>query len=436
MPEAEELTVCSGDSVLIDAGEFLSYLWNTGDTTRTIAAHVAGEYYVEVTDQFDNLISSYPLIITNGDVEILGVVSVDPPCHGVPSGEVEIVSDQSDLFVEWSDGFEGLTRQNLLAGEYHYVITNTAGCSDSGLVLLVEPDPLFAVMNPISATCHGAADGSVLVEVSGGTEPYIVEIEGDSFTGLSAGVYAIEITDGNECVLMDSVDVAEPLPLNLTISVTDAICYGENNGSVMINPSGGTPPYTINFAGTLSNLYAGEYPVEIEDAHGCLKDSSFVVGQPSLLNCQVVVSPQYENGPMGNAQVLIEGGTAPYSISCSEGTINGDSITDLLAGQYNVLVTDENNCACSANFTIDWMNSLDEYDPAQFIIFPNPSDHRLTIYGNAVMNCDLRIMDITGKIVFHMPSSSNYLELNTSEWESGVYFIARDHYVQTLLIQH
>lgn len=42
--------VCAGETVLLDAGPFVSYLWSTGDTTRTILADTTGTYTVTVTD--------------------------------------------------------------------------------------------------------------------------------------------------------------------------------------------------------------------------------------------------------------------------------------------------------------------------------------------------------------------------------------------------
>jgi hypothetical protein len=436
MPDAEALTICSGDSVLIDAGDFNSYMWNTGDTTRTIIVFAPGEYYVQVTDQFGNQFPSETVSIANGDIEILNITVEHPLCHGNASGAVDIVSAQNDLTVVWSDGYEGTIRQNLHAGEYHYFISNTTGCADSGVVLLVDPDPLAAFLSTISATCHGDTDGSVVVDVSGGTPPYIVEIEGDVFSGLGAGLYAVEITDSHECVLLDTAEVVSPPPLNMTISVTDALCHAENNGSATIDPSGGTPPYQITFGGALSDLYAGEYPVEVEDANGCLQDSSFSVGQPSLLTCEVVVSPQYENGPMGTASVLVAGGTGPYLIEWSGGTINGEYVSDLLAGEYNVLVTDEHFCTCAAEFLVDWISYVDENSPKGMVVFPNPADQRVTFSNETGITGDFRMMDITGKIIFHQLVSGSNMQLDVSGWESGLYFISWNNQVQPLLVQH
>jgi Xaa-Pro aminopeptidase len=39
---------CEGESVTLDAGDFSSYRWSTGDTTRTIIAAASGVYHVIV----------------------------------------------------------------------------------------------------------------------------------------------------------------------------------------------------------------------------------------------------------------------------------------------------------------------------------------------------------------------------------------------------
>jgi PKD repeat protein len=53
MINAADTVVCPGDSVLLDAsGNFVAYLWNTGDTTASIFASQPGTYVVTVTDAF------------------------------------------------------------------------------------------------------------------------------------------------------------------------------------------------------------------------------------------------------------------------------------------------------------------------------------------------------------------------------------------------
>ncbi|RXK60655.1 T9SS type B sorting domain-containing protein [Lacibacter luteus] len=46
----QDTAICTGDSKLLDAGSFDTYLWNTGATTRTISIFNPGTYSVTVTD--------------------------------------------------------------------------------------------------------------------------------------------------------------------------------------------------------------------------------------------------------------------------------------------------------------------------------------------------------------------------------------------------
>ena len=46
----QDLTICNGESVSIDAGNYISYLWSTGDTTQSIEVVEPNYYWVLVTD--------------------------------------------------------------------------------------------------------------------------------------------------------------------------------------------------------------------------------------------------------------------------------------------------------------------------------------------------------------------------------------------------
>ncbi|MCI5055640.1 MAG: T9SS type A sorting domain-containing protein, partial [Flavobacteriales bacterium] len=43
-------SICKGDTLILDAGSFASYLWSTSDTTQSVELTLAGTYYVDVID--------------------------------------------------------------------------------------------------------------------------------------------------------------------------------------------------------------------------------------------------------------------------------------------------------------------------------------------------------------------------------------------------
>ncbi|MBI5647568.1 MAG: VWA domain-containing protein [Ignavibacteriae bacterium] len=58
------LRLCPGGSVELDAGDgYSSYIWSTGERTRTIVVHSAGMYVVTVTDQYGRRGTAPPIVI-------------------------------------------------------------------------------------------------------------------------------------------------------------------------------------------------------------------------------------------------------------------------------------------------------------------------------------------------------------------------------------
>jgi hypothetical protein len=59
----ENMEICQGDSITLDAGEGHHwYLWNTGDTIRAITVFEAGEYWVTVASEHECSISDTMMV--------------------------------------------------------------------------------------------------------------------------------------------------------------------------------------------------------------------------------------------------------------------------------------------------------------------------------------------------------------------------------------
>jgi hypothetical protein len=86
-----------------------------------------------------------------------------------------------------------------------------------------------------------------------------------NFTGQQAGTYQVIVKDANGCVGDTTFNVTQPAPINVTPAVTNATCFGVNNGKVTVTAIGGagTLAYSIGGSSTFqssnvfNNLYAG-----------------------------------------------------------------------------------------------------------------------------------------------------------------------------------
>ncbi|MEB0009941.1 SprB repeat-containing protein, partial [Pseudomonas sp. RTB2] len=87
------------------------------------------------------------------------------------------------------------------------------------------------------------------------------------------------------------VYVGEPEPLEAeVVNLVNPLCYGDENGMVEIEITGGTPPYTADMGMvdgnmlTIDGLGDGAYTVEIDDSNGCGSiELTFVIEEPTLL---------------------------------------------------------------------------------------------------------------------------------------------------------
>lgn len=183
--------------------------------------------------------------------------------------------------------------------------------SDPGNFFSLGEDLLFAAYNPESGyelyrlgeapaleiayttnsplLCYEEANGRIEFAISGGVPPYEISWEdeslsGDTLTNLTAGLFAVTITDDAGQVQAFQIEIEQPEALLVEGSVTSET-EGASDGSIALTISGGTAPYLIDWGTglpvdtitTLTELAGGEYTVQVSDANGCVQSISFQV---------------------------------------------------------------------------------------------------------------------------------------------------------------
>jgi len=134
-------------------------------------------------------------------------------------------------------------------------------------------------------------------------------------------------------------------------------CGGAATGSIVVNPSGGTSPYSYQWSNgitvpAVTGLSGGNYQLTITDSFGCEQDETFTITEPNALQLsEVHVDESLAGENDGVINLAVNGGTAPYNYSWSNGATNQD-INNLADDTYTVQVTDANNCTESLSITI------------------------------------------------------------------------------------
>jgi len=174
----------------------------------------------------------------------------------------------------------------------------------------------------------------------------------------STSVYTVVQTlcDGTEFSDEVTVSVGESFSGELT--TTDVSCGGLTDGGATITLDGAGPytyEWSTGFTGsnTISGLAAGSYSVTVIAADGCEKVFLFdiIELEPLTLEFEDVENAQCFGFTNGSATIAVEGGALPYVITVND-EISGSFLTELGAGNYDVLVTDNNGCTTSETLTI------------------------------------------------------------------------------------
>jgi gliding motility-associated-like protein len=263
---------------------------------------------------------------------------------------------------------------------YHVTVIDANECEVFDSIILSQPPPVVVTAtitsnyNGADISCHQFSDGSAeVINTTGGVPGYTYQWSnnqaGITATGLSATTYTVSATDLNNCVGTTTVTLTDPEPLALAMAVTsdyngqDISCFGLSDGSVNAAASGGIPGYAYQWDAATNNqtgadalnLPTGTYNVTVTDINSCTFTSSITVTEPPLL---AVVATSTDVVCFGNndgtANAAANGGTPVYTYSWSANpALNNALITGLAQGNYDVTVTDVNNCTATTTFVVN-----------------------------------------------------------------------------------
>ena len=291
-----------------------------------------------------------------------------PNCHNDSTGAVyaSFTSSTPVTSYGWSPGGAGqLSLTNIPAGTYIFHATDSTGCTKADTVTLINPPPIVVTVSDttIVSCTLSTNSGALIAQVSGGTPAYSYNwsnnLHTDTITGLPTGTYTVTVTDAKSCkgigtghvsVSIYSISFAPPV-------ITNTTCSGGNNGKIVVNVTGAAPPVSYNWSGTVSstdsamNLAAGTYTVTATDSLGCSVSAAYTVGQPSHINVDSATITLVTCSAGGGVVVVDTGGTGTLTYVWSTGTI-GDTLRNVSAGTYILVVTDQNGCTDTSSFTV------------------------------------------------------------------------------------
>ncbi|MCF8298970.1 MAG: gliding motility-associated C-terminal domain-containing protein [Saprospiraceae bacterium] len=214
-----------------------------------------------------------------------------PKCNGDANGQITIhpLGGAAPYQYLWSNSLTTQTITGLAAGTYTVTVYDADSCFSETTVILGEPAILSSNMSKTNAPCHDVCIGEANTNTSGGTMQYSYNWSNgqttNPATNLCDGIYFVTITDANQCVTYDTVEIVD-LSIGITVETTmdgklidfDTIYQGQ---SIQLRTTylGPTYSYTWTPPEGLSNpnIYnplaspnvTTTYYVLVEDQYGC-----------------------------------------------------------------------------------------------------------------------------------------------------------------------
>ncbi len=359
MPELElgnDTTLCGGDSLVLEPGDFATYLWQDGSTGSTYTVTEPGTYYVQVSAASG--CSTADQIVVNFYPEInLDLGNDTLICIGET---IMLAAPEGFIEYSWQDGSTETTFEATETGNYWVTVFDEFGCSSTdSLYLIVEDDPTVLDLGDDVEICLG--DSYTIVPgfynsylwQDGSTEP--------TYLATEEGTYILTVMGGCNNAT-DSIVVSFMPPIVVDLGADTSICNGESisldagTGFIEKIWQDGTNSqfFTVYESGvfwvTVTDIFSCQggdtIIVEVADTVALINDSTFCDGNTISLNAGFGFD-SYEWSNESTSQVInvTEGGTYSVEVSYLFGCSSTDEVVLTKLPIPYAEIEDEDLCA-------------------------------------------------------------------------------------------
>ncbi|NAS11422.1 T9SS type B sorting domain-containing protein [Poritiphilus flavus] len=391
-------------------------------TTPTFSNLSAGDYTITILDGWNCTFTTTMITVQDPDPVIGELVELQPPGCG-NLGVMQLTITNPEVGVSYfyrragtADPFQPFDALDPLAttvqiteditidpGPFQYDVQNSNGCPsevsnqislDPAAALVVVPESYLIQIN-----CADQQTGIIRSEAFGGIGNYVYTLvnndlgapgnggvpvapptAGDILAGpqssgifrdLGAGTYWVFAQSGGCIAITDPIEITDPPPLVLDyLEAVPVSCYGDTDGQLIIEASGGTGIIRYSIADQLSEFFEGDdpmfpnrktftdleprtYEVIIQDDLGCTITQTIEITEPTELVAGIADStPETCLGDAdGTVTLTVNGGTPPYEFALNstdpaDFAPNPAMFWDNLVGgdTYVIFVRDANDC--------------------------------------------------------------------------------------------
>lgn len=330
----------------------------------------------------------------------------------------------------------------LSEGNYEVKAKDADGFTAIQSISIVAPEALLATTLLDS--------NKVTIQPTGGTPPYEINFNNNGFGTNSvfdnltnATTYLFSVKDSKNCQYNGQIYVSFNT-INATLSTTNPKCNGSQEGAIIVNVTGGKPPfqYTLN-SGTAQNssgflnLGAGTYTITVKDSDNFTRSVVGTLTNPTPLSLTIKSS-------WDTLFLITTGGTPPYQYSIDNGVTfqSNAAFAKTPNGAYTLVVKDANGCRTSQVFqftkTTEWVENN------FFGVSPNPTSDELNINlkATSTLVTNLTLYNLQGQEILQedIKAGQNTHQLNVNFVETGLYILALknkawEQYVKVMILK-
>lgn len=212
---AVSLTVTGGTGTI-------TYLWNDGNTSKDRTGLAAGTYSVTATDANNCTKTQSGIVVTAPASALsLSATQVNVACNAGSTGSIDLTptGGTSPYTYNWGSGITTQDRTGLAAGSYSVTVTDANNCTAVLSKTITQAAALSLSTAITNETCLAAADGAIVLTVTGGTGTPTYSWTGPvtltsaprttkDLATLQDGSYTVVVTDTNSCTATVTVSVS------------------------------------------------------------------------------------------------------------------------------------------------------------------------------------------------------------------------------------
>lgn len=396
-----DLTFCGFDATLNSFGNYTSGLWKlvSGPSMASIENPVADQTKVVVSAYGTYVFSrevSNAYCTHKDEIKITFIESLKPIVGGfyfVCDGQSTTLDGGDYSKYSWSTGDTSRYLQIIASGTYCITVSDAANCTGSTCVAVSSSSAPVPSLSGIDTLCTG---NSGFLRLNQSYLKYNWNtLDSNSILQIdTGGMYCVTVTANNGCTGSDCIEViSKPRTYSNRI---DTVCYGDNftlHGQTFDQP--GIHDVILDNAGangcdSVVRVHLGWYP-------------QIVLSDTNVINDDGTGS--------GAISILVGGGKSPYKYQWSNGAKTA-IITNLISGNYTLIVTDANNCHAAFMITVKKLTSTvdEQKKQTRFLIYPNP------VMSNTGMMIENQSQTRDLKLFIY---NANGIEIHAQGWHSN-----------------